>query len=67
MAKSDPVKDPEYKGVGDVATRIMERMVRMPPKQHKDMKLGRKAKQESGKPSPRHASQEKADEPSDGQ
>jgi hypothetical protein len=29
----------------DIATRIMERMVRMPPKQHKEMKLGkRKAK-----------------------
>jgi len=25
----------------DVATRIMERMVRMPPKPHKDMKLGK--------------------------
>jgi hypothetical protein len=25
----------------DIATRIMERMVRMPPKQHKDMKLGK--------------------------
>jgi len=36
MAKSDPINDPEYKSTGDVATRIMERMVRMPPKQHKD-------------------------------
>jgi hypothetical protein len=26
----------------DVATRIMERMVRMPPKQHKEMKLGKR-------------------------
>jgi hypothetical protein len=25
----------------DIATKIMERMVRMPPKQHKDMKLGK--------------------------
>jgi hypothetical protein len=24
----------------DIATRIMERMVRMPPKRHKDMKVG---------------------------
>jgi hypothetical protein len=29
----------------DIATKIMERMVRMPPKPHKEMKLGkRKAK-----------------------
>jgi hypothetical protein len=28
----------------DVATQIMARMVRMPPKQHKDMKLGSKSK-----------------------
>jgi hypothetical protein len=35
MANSSDQKTP------DVATRIMERMVRMPPKQHKDMKLGK--------------------------
>lgn len=45
MAKSDPTKDHECKDIGDAATRIMERMVRMPPKPHKEMKLGkRKAK-----------------------
>jgi hypothetical protein len=35
MAKSPSQTEP------DIATRIMERMVRMPPKQHKDMKVGR--------------------------
>jgi hypothetical protein len=35
MAKSPNQSEP------DVATRIMERMVRMPPKKHKDMKLGK--------------------------
>jgi hypothetical protein len=36
MAKSYPTKDAKRKDIGDVATRIMERMVRMPPKPHKD-------------------------------
>ena len=35
MAKTSEEKTP------DIATRIMEHMVRMPPKQHKDMKLGK--------------------------
>jgi hypothetical protein len=35
MAKSPNQTEP------DAATRIMERMVRMPPKHHKDMKLGK--------------------------
>jgi hypothetical protein len=39
----------------DIATRIMERMVHMPPKHHKDMKLGtRKPKAgESSNPRPK--------------
>jgi hypothetical protein len=36
MAKPSDQKTP------DVATRIMERMVRMPPKQHKEMKIGKR-------------------------
>jgi hypothetical protein len=39
---------PPDQGEPDVATRIMERMVCMPPKQHKDMKLG-KGKAKSSK------------------
>jgi hypothetical protein len=31
----------DQKMIPDVATQIMERMVCMPPKQHKDMKLGK--------------------------
>jgi hypothetical protein len=38
---SDKPKSPDQ-SEPDVATRIMERMVRMPPKQHKDMKLGKR-------------------------
>jgi hypothetical protein len=41
----------------DIATRIMERMVRMPPKQHKDMKLGKskaRAVQKANRPEAAH-------------
>jgi hypothetical protein len=43
MAKSPDQKKP------DVATRIMERMVRMPPKPHKEMKLGKRKAKPVGK------------------
>jgi hypothetical protein len=43
MAKSPNQSEP------DVATRIMERMVRMPPKPHKEMKLGKRKSKESQK------------------
>jgi hypothetical protein len=36
----------------DIATRIMERMVRMPPKPHKDMKLGKHRAKAGAKDSP---------------
>jgi hypothetical protein len=42
MAKSPDQSEP------DVATRIMERMVRMPPKPHKDMKLGKRKPKGNG-------------------
>jgi hypothetical protein len=42
------------------------RALSTPPKRHSEMKVGkRKAKREPSKLSPRRASQEKADEPSD--
>jgi hypothetical protein len=43
--------------IPDVATQIMERMVRMPPKQHKDMKLGKR------KASPKASGPEKGGRP----
>jgi hypothetical protein len=45
MAKSPAQKEP------DVATRIMERMVRMPPKMHKEMKLGKRKPKAAAKAS----------------
>jgi hypothetical protein len=36
----------------DIATRIMESMVRMPPKLHKDMKLGKSKTKASAKAGP---------------
>jgi hypothetical protein len=48
MAKKSPEQS-----MPDIATRIMERMVRMPPKPHKEMKLGK------GKPSKKPTSDSK--------
>jgi hypothetical protein len=54
----------------EIARRRDEALLRAlstPPKPHSEMKIGkRKAKREPSKPSPRRASQEKAEEPSDG-
>jgi hypothetical protein len=47
---------------GDVATRIMERMVRMPPKQHKDMKLGKPKAKISAKANPSKKRRRSAEE-----
>ncbi|HEY4846731.1 MAG TPA: hypothetical protein VIH87_02780 [Methylocella sp.] len=42
------------------------RALNTPPKRHSEMKIGKcKAKREPSKPSPRRASQEKGEEPSD--
>jgi hypothetical protein len=38
--------------IPDVATRIMERMVRMPPKPHSEMKIGKRKAKASPKENP---------------
>jgi hypothetical protein len=47
--------------------KVVQHLLNTPPKPHSEMKLGkRKAKREPSKPSPRRASQEKADKPRNG-
>jgi hypothetical protein len=50
-------RDPMHRPPDDIATRIMGQMVRLPPKPHGEMKLGKagkrigpRAKAEEGKP-----------------
>jgi hypothetical protein len=47
MAKSKPDPTPEHDGL-DETRRLMGALVRMPPKPHEDMKLGKARKQVSG-------------------
>jgi hypothetical protein len=47
MAKSPGKKEP------DVATQIMERMVRMPPKPHSAMKVGKRKAKAGAKENPK--------------
>lgn len=48
-AKSPRGPDPARLPPGDIATRIMAQMVRMPPKPHEKMKIGKSAQRRQPK------------------